>query len=280
MIADEGNEKREESLRVFSQAAPTYDRIGPRVFSHFGQRLIDLAEIAPGASVLDVAAGRGSMLFPGAAKVGPGGHVIGIDFSSNMVRETVRDIERQKLRHAEMRQMDAEQMSFSDASFDWVLCGFAIWMFAQPFPVLREFWRVLKSGGRVGLSTWAADNPFQNWCNQVLRPYAPARASKAPAPKEEAKFDSPLLLETALRQAGFTDIEITVEEKDFVYTSDEDLWRSLWSTGVRRQLEKMTPAALEQAKNDMFQKLQAVKEPDGFHRVSRALFTFGTKPAL
>jgi ubiquinone/menaquinone biosynthesis C-methylase UbiE len=278
-MADEGNAKRDESRRVFSQAASTYDRIGPRIFSHFGQRHRPCRNCS-GAKVLDVAAGRGALLFPAAAKVGLGGHVIGIDFSPDMVRETVGDIERQKLRNAEMRQMDAERMNFSDASFDWVLCGFALWMFAQPSPVLREFWRVLKSGGRVGLSTWAADNPFQNWCNQVLRSYAPARPSKATTPKDEARFDTPMQLETALRQAGFMDIQITVEEKDFVYAREEDLWQSLWSTGVRRQLEKMTPAALDQAKSDVFQKLQAVKKPDGFHRVNRALFAFGTKPAF
>jgi len=279
-MADEGNEKREESLRVFSQAASTYDRIGPRIFSYFGQRLVDLAEIAPGANVLDVAAGRGAVLFPAAAKVGPRGHVIGIDFSPDMVGETVRDIERQKLRYAEMLQMDAERMNFSDASFDWVTCGFALWMFVRPFPVLQEFWRVLKSSGRVGLSTWAADNPFQNWCQQVLRPYAPPPASKAPAPKDDAKFDTPVHLETALRQAGFADIQVTVEERDFVYASEEDFWQSFWSSGIRRQLEKMTPAALAQAKSDVFPKLQAVKKPDGFHKVNRALFAVGTKPAV
>ncbi len=58
-MADKTIEKREESLRVFNQAAPMYDRIGPGIFSYFGQRLIDVAEIPNGANVLDVAAGRG-----------------------------------------------------------------------------------------------------------------------------------------------------------------------------------------------------------------------------
>ncbi len=95
-MTDEGNRKREESLRVFSQAATIYDRIGPGIFSYFGQRLVDLAEIKAGANVLDVAAGRGALLFPAAAKVGPNGHVTGIDFSPDMVRETAKDIESQK----------------------------------------------------------------------------------------------------------------------------------------------------------------------------------------
>ncbi len=69
-MADKGIDKREESLRVFSQTATIYDRIGPRIFSYFGQRLVDLADPDSGDIVLDVAAGRGALLFPVAAKVG------------------------------------------------------------------------------------------------------------------------------------------------------------------------------------------------------------------
>ena len=277
-MTDEEIRKREESLRVFSQAATTYDRIGPPIFSHFGQRLVDLAEIAPGVKVLDVAAGRGAVLFPAAAKVGPTGHVIGFDFSPDMVRETGKDIESQKLRHAEIRQMDAEQMNFPDARFDWVTCGFALWMFAQPCRVLGEFWRVLRRGGRVGLSTWAADTPFQNWCHEVLRPYAPASASGIAASKDDAKFDTQAALEKALQQAGFADIQITIEEKAFAYANEQEFWLSLWSSGIRRQLEKMPAAVVDQAKSDVFQKLQAFKKAGGFYKVNRALFAFGTKP--
>jgi ubiquinone/menaquinone biosynthesis C-methylase UbiE len=278
-MTDEGNRKREESLRVFSQAASTYDRIGPGIFSYFGQRLVDVAEIAAGANVLDVAAGRGALLFPAAAKVGPTGHVTATDFSPDMVRETAKDIESRKLSHSEIRQMDAEQLTFSDESFDRVVCGFALWMFAEPARVLQEFYRVLRCGGRVAFSTWAVDNPFQLWCHEVLRPYAPAPASTAAASKDDPKFDTPSQLDTALHQAGFQNIRITVEENDFVYASEEQYWQSLWSAGIRRQLEKMTPALLDQAKSEVFRKLQAIKKPDGFHKLNRALFAVGTKTA-
>jgi hypothetical protein len=82
-----------------------------------------------------------------------------------------------------------------------------------------------------------------------------------------------------VRQAGFKDMQISVEEKDFVYADEEQYWSSLWSAGFRRQLEKMTPDLLEQARSEVFQKLQTFKKPDGFHKLNRALFAFGTKPA-
>jgi ubiquinone/menaquinone biosynthesis C-methylase UbiE len=275
-MTDKSIEKRQESLRVFNQAASTYDQVGPGSFSYFGQRLVDVAEIAAGANVLDVAAGRGALLFPAAARVGPTGHVTGIDFAPNMVRETAKDIESRKLRYAEVRQMDAEQMDLADASFDWVMCGFALWMFADPALVLQEFHRVLRGGGHVALSTWAADNPSQTWCNEVLRPFVFAPGAKNLPAKIDTRFDTPLQIETALQQAGFTNIRITVEEKEFIYTDEEQYWSSLWSAGFRRQLEKMTSELLEQAKSEVFSKLQVVKQPDGFHKVSRALFAFGT----
>jgi len=70
---------------VFGRAASTYDRIGPQVFAHFGQRLVERAQLAPGAAVLDVVAGRGAVLFPAAQQVGPAGRVTGIDLSAAMV---------------------------------------------------------------------------------------------------------------------------------------------------------------------------------------------------
>jgi len=57
-------EGKHEVAGIFGRAAPTYDRVGPRFFSHFGRRLVTLAQIPGGAKVLDVATGRGAVLFP------------------------------------------------------------------------------------------------------------------------------------------------------------------------------------------------------------------------
>jgi ubiquinone/menaquinone biosynthesis C-methylase UbiE len=195
-----------------------------------------------------------------------------------MVRETAKDIESRRSLNAEIVQMDAEQMNFADATFDYGVCGFALWMFAEPARVLQEFHRVIKGGGRVALSTWAADSPSLTWCHEVLRPFVYAPAAKDLPAKIDVRFDTPSQIENALKEAGFENIRITVEEKEFIYADEEQYWSTLWSAGIRRQLEKLTPARLEQAKSEVFRKVQMVKKLDGFHKVSRALFAFGTKP--
>lgn len=263
---------------VFSRAAATYDRIGPRFFTHFGQRLVAQAHLTPGAAVLDVATGRGAVLVPAAQQVSPGGQVIGIDLATEMVQETTADMQRAGWPHVTIQQMDAEQLDFADASFDRVLCGFALWFFPQPHRALREFFRVLKPGGRVGLTTWADDCPFLTWCNRELTASLPPQDPPATGRPEAPRFDTPARLEAALQQTGFTDLQIRSEDADFVYAQDDEWWASLWSHGVRNRLERLEAPVLAQVKSDMLHKVQVLKQSDGIHAVFRALYAVGTKP--
>jgi SAM-dependent methyltransferase len=162
---------------------------------HFGQRLVDVAHLAPGAHVLDVATGRGAVLFPATTQVGPHGRVIGIDLSGAMVQETAAELQRAAWPQAEIRQMDAAQLDFPDASFDAVLCGFALWCFPQPARALQEWFRVLKLGGRIGLTTWAEDCPCVTWQREALRPYVPPPGPQVNADWEALRFDTPATVE-------------------------------------------------------------------------------------
>jgi ubiquinone/menaquinone biosynthesis C-methylase UbiE len=277
-MIDPGSSEKERVTGVFDRAAATYDRVGPRFFSHFGQRLVECAGIARGNDVLDVAAGRGAVLFPAAERVGPGGRVVGVDLSEHMVRETSAEIARAGWRHVEMRRMDAEQLDFPDAAFDRVLSGFSLWFFPHPDAALREFIRVLKPGGVLGLSTWAEGDPAQVFARKLLRTFLPPGVSAGTAAKPDAvRFNTPAQIETALQQTGFVNIRVTVEENDFVYRSGDDWWASLWSMGTRASLEKMSPEVLEQAKLSGLQQVQAFRQADGIHIARRALIALGTK---
>lgn len=273
-MSKEARTAEEDIAGIFGRAAATYDGLGR--FSHFGDRLVELAGLAPGVTVLDVAAGQGAVTIPAAKRVGPTGRVVGIDISTEMLREAAMDIQHGGWRNVELQQMNADQLQFADVAFDWVLCGFALWMFPHPDRVLRQFFRVLKPGGRLGLTTWSHDSPMQNFNQRILRAHL-AQSSDTVNPARSRRFDTKEQLEAALRQAGFSDPRIITEDYESIIAGEELLWGELWSSGPRRYLERMTASALEQVKSDFFRKLQALRRPDGIHAVYRALFTFAAK---
>jgi ubiquinone/menaquinone biosynthesis C-methylase UbiE len=278
-MSPEEHSPQEGIVGVFSRAAATYDSIGPRFFTHLGQRLVELSHILPGATVLDVAAGRGAVLFAAANQVGPGGRVVGIDLAEQMVQETTADIQRRGQHNVEMHHMSAEQLDFPDASFDGVLCGFALWMFPQPHQALQEVFRVLKPGGRVGLTTWTDDCPFLTWVRQELRASLPPQAAPAHSGPAAPSFDTPAQLATALQHAGFERLEIRIEDHEFVYATDEEWWFSLWSHGIRSRLEQLAPPDLAQVRGDMLRKVHVLKQSDGIHTLFRVLFARADKPS-
>src|SRR5437899_8118891 len=112
-MIDTVQDKKALIAQVFARSADGYQRIS--YFPPLGQRLVELAHIPAGARVLDVATGRGAILYPAAEKVGPSGEVVGIDISPGMVRETGAEITRRALKNVQLRQMDAEALDFPDA---------------------------------------------------------------------------------------------------------------------------------------------------------------------
>ena len=263
--------------RVFGRGAATFGGIGN--FAFFGERLVEHAQLEEGARVLDVATGRGAVAFSAAKRVGSQGRVIGVDISPEMLRETGKDLATNNWSTIELHEMDAEDLRFSDASFDFVLCGFALWFFPSPRRALQEFFRVLKSGGRLALTTIAHDSPFQNLARETLLPYVTV-SSPATNPGRSQRFDTKHQLEEALFETGFRNIRVTSESYSAVITQGaEGLWKHLWSGGFRRLLEQIPEPALSDARRDYFGRLQTLTRSDGIHLEWRALIAVSTKDA-
>src|SRR5687767_15049653 len=144
--------QKSQARSQFNTIADGYDA-GPGCFAHFGKRLVTTAEVQPGQRVLDVASGRGAVLFPCAERVGHTGEVIGVDLADEMVRATNAEAAQRGI-SGRVQIMDAEHLDFADSIFDRVLCGFGIMFFPNQVRTLGEFRRVMKPGARVVLSTW------------------------------------------------------------------------------------------------------------------------------
>lgn len=115
------------------------------------ERLGELLELGPGRRVLDVASGKGESAIFLAQRFGC--NVMGVDFglgSIEVATERARFAGVEAL--ATFQQGDAERLELPGASFDAVICECAFCTFPNKRAAAAEFFRVLKPGGRVGLS--------------------------------------------------------------------------------------------------------------------------------
>jgi len=272
--------QKQGTAASFDQAASAYDRIGPRFFVHFGEHLVEQAEIQAGAKVLDVACGRGAALYPAARQVGASGLAIGIDLSGAMLRETAPEIASRSLKNIRLLQMDAEHLAFADSSFEFAFCALAIFFFPRPQLGLAEMYRVLKPGGQIGITSFADDCETTHRQRELFNRYMAVSAPPSGNSSQllEMPFGTSDLLEKALREVGFRAVRSFKEKADFVYRSDEEWWSWFSSTAYRRRLDQLTPSDREELKGKMLRELQVSKQDDGIHQPRSVLFVLGTKP--
>jgi ubiquinone/menaquinone biosynthesis C-methylase UbiE len=266
----EGAGSKKELLRgVFTRSAESYGRI--RYFDTFGKWLVDVAAISAGANVLDVACGRGAVLFPAVERVGPKGVVTGIDLAEGMARETSAEIARRGITNASARQMDAEHLDFRDSSFDTVLCGFSLQFFPHLDEALAGFQRVLRPGGTLAVTTWGDDDPAWTWFDDLRRTYGAALKLSTNS------LDTPAKLTAALESAGFARVNFTSRVLEEVYADEEEWWNVEWSISGREGLERLAPDRLEALKAEAFELLQRQRTARGFRYRLEAFCATGFK---
>ena len=123
------------------------------------QRLGELLGLGPQSRVLDVASGKGESALFLAEHFGC--EVVGVDYSAKLVEEASDAAEQANLSgRVRFRQGDAEGLPFADASFDALICECAFCVFPDKYTAAREFARVLKPGGSVGMSDLTRSGPL------------------------------------------------------------------------------------------------------------------------
>ena len=282
-IADQ---RKQRITGIFDRAAATYDHIGPRFFAHFGQALVDFAQIKPGSQVLDIATGRGALLFPAAQAVGVTGHVMGMDISHSMVEEARQEIRHRDLRNVEIQQMDAERLLFPDGSFDYVLCGFALFFFPHLEQALEEMRRVLQPGGCLVVSTWEKyEDECWSWFDPLVDTFLPPEPEKPVEPGSTSpppELDTSESMEKVLSVAGFIDIQHKTERFEAIYQDRDEWWSAQWSHGARALLEmiekNLGSPGLEHFKAVVFEELIKHQPAGGIRTNYPALYVKAIRP--
>jgi SAM-dependent methyltransferase len=156
------------------------------------EAVLDAAGVGPGTRLLDVGCGSGLTL---ALAEDRGAIPSGLDISSGLLQ-----VARERLPDADLREGDMEFLPFGDAAFDAVTGVNAFQFAGDPQQALREAARVIRPGGHVVASLFAAPERSQGTVvHEAMSALIPPEQAADHAPYA---LSAPGNLESALADAG------------------------------------------------------------------------------
>src|ERR1700694_4017667 len=168
--------------------------------------LIDRAQPKAGERIADGGCGATTLAF--AQKVGPSGHVFGIDISAPMLARA------RQIAPAEMPVdfvlADATVYPFDPASFDLMVSRFGVMFFAQPAVSFANMRRALRPSGRLTFACWREprDNPWLMLPLQAAYQHVPKLPQRGPEDPGPFAFSSEARVISILGEAGFSGTEM------------------------------------------------------------------------
>ena len=178
-----------------------------------------LAELRPGEIVLDLGSGGGIDVLLSAKRVGPAGMAYGLDMTDDMLALANENKRKAGATNVEFLKGEIEHIPLPDASVDVIISNCVINLSADKDQVLREAFRVLRSGGRFAVSDVVTRGEIEPAIRRSILAWVGCVAG---ALDEQVYRDK-------LAAAGFIDIDVeptrvyTLEDaRDFVTTSGLD----------------------------------------------------------
>jgi ubiquinone/menaquinone biosynthesis C-methylase UbiE len=169
-----------------------------------------IAALRAGETVIDLGSGAGFDCFLAARQVGPGGHVIGVDMTHEMLAKARDNASRIAATNVEFRWGELEHLPVADNTADVILSNCVVNLVPDKPQVFREAFRALKPGGRLAISDVVNTARLSDELSSDPALLCGCVAGAAPVDQ----------IETWLAAAGFHQIQITVkpESRELIAT--------------------------------------------------------------
>jgi SAM-dependent methyltransferase len=253
---------RQEAWQLTGDAAELYERyVARHILGPWAPLLVDAARLAPGDRVLDVACGTGVVARAAAERVGPAGHVVGIDLNAGMIR-VARSLPPPRGAPIEWIERSALDLGLGDASVDAVLCQQGLQFFPDKARAMDEMRRVLRRGGRLALSVWTGVGPYNGAVGAALtRVLGADTAGRFLASRRAPREDE---VRRLAREAGFAAVDVRVMRLEIrLPPVEEFVLDHLAATPVAPTLAAAEPEARQRIGASVAEQLQRFADPDG-----------------
>ena len=244
--------------------------------------MLAMAEVGPGAHVLDVAAGAGDQTLDIAKRVGPTGSVLATDLSPAILAFAKDNARHAGYRNVETHAADGENLNVPEAGFDAAICRLGLMFFPDPGQGLREVFRALKPGGRA--CTMVFSTPDKNPCVSILVSTALKHAGMPPRdpyqPGGLLSLGKPGLIDELFRQAGFSGVATTKVMAPFRLQSVKNYLDFIRTSAspIPQILSRLDESARDAAWAEIESKLSAFNTPGGWEGPNELLLTVGRRP--
>jgi ubiquinone/menaquinone biosynthesis C-methylase UbiE len=262
---------KDTTKQQWQAAAEAWHRSGPILSAWLGPAtkiMLDMAGVASGSRVLDVAAGAGEQTLVTANRVGTSGYVLATDISANILEFAAAEALSAGLTNVETRVVDGEKLDELDAdSFDAVISRVGLIYFPDQQKALTGMRHVLKPGGSVGAIVYstAENNRFFSIPISIIRKRAQL---PPPQPGQPGPFSlgGSGVLEAAYQSAGFHNIQTQVVSAPLRLASASECVRfERESFGALHQMMSgLSEAEREETWQEIEHELRQFESADGF----------------
>ena len=160
---------------------------------------VAVADLNPGETVLDLGSGGGIDVLLSARRVGPTGKAYGLDMTDEMLELARKNTEEAGVDNVEFVKGYIEEIPLPDSSVDVIISNCVVNLSTNKQAVFAEMARVLRPGGRIGITDVVADNQLSREEIMERGPYTGCIAGAL-------TFEG---FERGLEAVGFTDVEVS-----------------------------------------------------------------------